>query len=734
MGNVLINESNLSAIASAIRTKNGQSTTYKPREMAPAILAISGGTGDGVVWQDAEGYIHLSEDEAGTIILTSLSATANGTYSASYPNAYSTVTVNVGPSRSAANLTASGSTVTVPSGYYSSQVTKNVASTTLATPAMAFTASTGAIKATVTQTAGYVAAGTTSSTYTLTPKTSANITVSGSTITTGSGYYSSAIAKNVAAGSAFPPAVTITKAPTITVNASGVVTATYTGSSSITPTVTSGYVTAGTAGTISTTGTSTYQLTSKAAATYYPSTADQTVASQRWLVGNQTIKSVTTSNLTAANIAEGVVVKVGDSANASRITQITGTHSGAEKHKATITSSGSDSLAYVTYNGTKYYTLNNTFYFSAGDTLILYASGRTDSQQIIINGEIVHTSSTNYSYTLPDADIEISLFGGGSSYVHITTAVFPSGTISITENGEQNVAGYGIADVNVSADDTVVNSILTRTISGTYSNSTITTIGSYAFAQCRSLASIDIPVTQYIEGYAFQSCNSLTHVYAPQVYNLGDYAFASCYYLSSVVLNFSHGINTINEGTFSNCYSLLSYTDLYTTQVYNKAFYCCIKLSKVCMPLLIGISTGAFMGCSSLESFNVLYGPKYIGSGAFSECYKLSTVFFAFSSQGFTSGSLMSSAFWRCYNLLSVYLYGSHICSLANVNVFSSTPISNYTTSTQGTYGSIFVPASLYASYITAANWSVYSSRIVSLTDAQMESVFSKIHSEIYGW
>ena len=101
------------------------------------------------------------------------------------------------------------------------------------------------------------------------------------------------------------------------------------GSSSITPTVTSGYVTAGTAGTVSTTGTSTFQLTSKAAATYNTSTADQTVPSYRWLTGTQTIKSVTTSNLTAANIASGVVVKVGDANNASRITQVTGTYAPA---------------------------------------------------------------------------------------------------------------------------------------------------------------------------------------------------------------------------------------------------------------------------------------------------------------------------------------------------------------------------------------------------------------------
>ena len=161
-------------------------------------------------------------------------------------------------------------------------------------------------------------------------KSAADMTTSGSTVTAAAGYYAAATSKNVGAGSAFTPAVTITKNPTISLTSStGAVTASYAGSSSVTPTVTAGYVAAGTAGTVSTSGTSTYQLTSKAAATYNTSTADQTVGSYQWLTGTQTIKSVTTSNLTAGNIANGVVVKVGDANNASRITQVTGTYAPA---------------------------------------------------------------------------------------------------------------------------------------------------------------------------------------------------------------------------------------------------------------------------------------------------------------------------------------------------------------------------------------------------------------------
>lgn len=46
MANVIINDTNLTNIADAIRAKNGSTDTYKPSEMAAAITAISGGGPD----------------------------------------------------------------------------------------------------------------------------------------------------------------------------------------------------------------------------------------------------------------------------------------------------------------------------------------------------------------------------------------------------------------------------------------------------------------------------------------------------------------------------------------------------------------------------------------------------------------------------------------------------------------------------------------------------------------
>lgn len=94
--------------------------------------------------------------------------------------------------KTSSNLTASGATVTVPAGYYASQVTKSVSTATQATPSVSID-SNGKISASATQTAGYVSAGTktgtkqltTQAAKTITPTTSNQTAVSSGVYTTG---------------------------------------------------------------------------------------------------------------------------------------------------------------------------------------------------------------------------------------------------------------------------------------------------------------------------------------------------------------------------------------------------------------------------------------------------------------------------------------------------------------------------------------------------------------------
>ena len=92
------------------------------------------------------------------------------------------------PTKTASNLTSSGATVTVPAGYYASQVSKSVATATQATPSISVD-SAGLITASATQSAGYVSSGTKSATKQLTTQAAQTITPGTSNKTIASGRY-----------------------------------------------------------------------------------------------------------------------------------------------------------------------------------------------------------------------------------------------------------------------------------------------------------------------------------------------------------------------------------------------------------------------------------------------------------------------------------------------------------------------------------------------------------------
>lgn len=92
------------------------------------------------------------------------------------------------PSKSAADLSASGDTVTVPAGHYPAQVSKAVAAAAQATPTIEVSSS-GLITASATQAAGYVEAGTKSATKQLTTQGAQTITPGTSNKTIASGRY-----------------------------------------------------------------------------------------------------------------------------------------------------------------------------------------------------------------------------------------------------------------------------------------------------------------------------------------------------------------------------------------------------------------------------------------------------------------------------------------------------------------------------------------------------------------
>lgn len=518
----------------------------------------------------------------------------------------------------------------------------------------------------------------------------------------------------VPSGETATPAKTITTNPTMTLaSTTGVVTATYNGSSSITPTIVSGYVTASTttAGIVSTTGTSTFQLTSKAATTYNTSTADQTVPSYRWLTGTQTIKSVTTSNLTAANIASGVVIKVGDANNASRITQVTGTYTGGTQRTFTITGTGNSTACYIQHNNIKYYSAGS-FLFKSGDIANLYVYGNSATfkyASVIINGVSVHGAYSTYSsaYTLPDCNITANLLANSED----CGLSMNYSTIDISESGGYDVCDYGWANVNISTTPMPYYSIyqvlatsrhlsvnnysdiqewansysefsnmqfagLTITGSVTFNNikSDFGRFGVFGSVSCglRSttfdgLASYNFPELSYGigQGWFYNNCN-IKSINAPKCKFIGSSAFYNCFILEDVSIP---SCISIFDNAFQMCTLLSSVNFPSCTWVRSSAFCACTGLQTANFPACTKLNNYAFQTCTSLSSISFpncsmigayAFGAcrtltiadfpncSYIESSAFCSCSGLTTAIFP------SCQIISSSAFCNCYMLSNI--------------------------------------------------------------------------------
>ena len=238
----------------------------------------------------------------------------------------------------------------------------------------------------------------------------------------------------------------------------------------------------------------------------------------------------------------------------------------------------------------------------------------------------------------------------------------------------------------------------------TASFSKVTRIGMSAFLRCSSLTTASFPAATSLAWGAFESCYKLKTIYFPKVTYIGDSAFAYCKSLTSASFP---AATEIDSYAFRSCTSLTTASFPKVTSIGVSAFHNCSKLTRISFPAATYISTYAFASCSSLTTASF---PKVtsIASYAFQSCASLTTASFPAATQ------ISNYAFRYCYYLKSLYLTGSSVCRLVNKYAFANTPIGGYTDYT-GTQGSIYVPASLLASYRAASEWDFFSSRIVGI-------------------
>ena len=155
--------------------------------------------------------------------------------------------------------------------------------------------------------------------------------------------------------------------------------------------------------------------------------------------------------------------------------------------------------------------------------------------------------------------------------------------------------------------------------------SSVTSIGDYAFEDCKNLISIEIPssVTS-IGDHAFEDCENLISIEIPSsVTSIGYAAFYDCTSLTSIEIPSS--VTSIGDLAFYYCTSLTSIEiPSSVTSIGDWAFRDCKSLTSIKIPSSVtSIGKYAFYNCKSLTSIEIPSSVTNIGTGAFRDCKKL---------------------------------------------------------------------------------------------------------------
>ena len=137
---------------------------------------------------------------------------------------------------------------------------------------------------------------------------------------------------------------------------------------------------------------------------------------------------------------------------------------------------------------------------------------------------------------------------------------------------------------------------------------------------------------QRIQNSAFEGCSSLVAVSIPlTISSIGTNAFAQCKSLQQIDFSIWVGHNVLTEipsSAFVGCTSLKLINIPYSvTKIGSHAFYGCVSLNTIDLPSgVTSIGEAAFYGCTSLANINIPENVTTIGDYAFCYCSSLTSI------------------------------------------------------------------------------------------------------------